>query len=147
MACTSCGRASRAFSCSKFILEFSAYFPMVAEGIDHAADAPAVFFGYRIDFLCARFDRAGEDGVRIVDRQNDAYRDATERFRAEVVMFRRFIAEPELGSVDGESGNHTLGISHAKDLYGTEGSLVEVDGTRATANAEPGSNRGRDSSC
>ena len=115
---------------------------MVTEGIDYAADAPAVFFGDRIDFLCARFDSPCEYGVRIVDRQNDANRDASERFGAEVVMLWRFIAEPKLGAIDRQPGDDTFVVSHAKYFQGAECSLVEIDGAGAAANAEPGSNRG-----
>ena len=122
--------------------QWTSNLPMVTEGIDYAADAPAVFFGDRIDFLCARFDSPCEYGVRIVDRQNDANRDASERFGAEVVMLWRFIAEPKLGAIDRQPGDDTFVVSHAKYFQGAECSLVEIDGAGAAANAEPGSNRG-----
>jgi hypothetical protein len=51
-------------------------FPVMAEGIDYAADAPVVLFGDGIDFLGAGLHSTGENGVGVRYRQDDSDRDA-----------------------------------------------------------------------
>ncbi len=46
----------------------AAYFPVMAERINHAPDAPAVFFAYGINFGGARRARLREGSIWICDR-------------------------------------------------------------------------------
>ena len=57
--------------------EWTADFPVVAEGIDYAAYAPVMLFSYWIDLFGASLDGASEDGIGIGHRQNDSNCNAT----------------------------------------------------------------------
>jgi len=78
-------------------VELTADFPMMTEGIDYAADAPAMFIADRVDLGCAGFQGALEQRVGIGDGENHANGAAAERFRAEVAVFGRLVAEPPGG--------------------------------------------------
>ena len=75
-------------------------FPVMAEGIDYAADAPAVFFADGINLLGAGAHRARENRVGIGDGQDDSDCDASQGFWAEVMVLWRFVAQPEFGAAD-----------------------------------------------
>ena len=68
---------------------------MVAEGIDNAAETPAMGFGKWIDDASTGGAGLGEDGVGVVDREDEAQGAAVERLRAEVEMFGGLVADPE----------------------------------------------------
>jgi hypothetical protein len=126
------------------LIEWATDFPVMAEGIDDASDAPAVLIADGKDLFCSGFDGAGKHGVRIGGRHNDADRDSAKRFWTEVVMLGRLVAEPEFGAVNGQLGNHAVATIESKSFLGSEGGLVEIDGARATSEAEPGSDCGWD---
>ena len=73
-------------------------FPVMAEGIDYAADAPAVLFADGINLLGACANRARENGIGIGDCQDNSHCDSSQGFWAEVMVLGRFVAQPEFGA-------------------------------------------------
>ena len=110
-------------------------FPMMAEGIDDASDAPAVLIADWINFLRTGLDGAGKNSIGIGRCHDDAHRNSAERFRAIVVMLGRFVAEPELRAGNGQLGNHAAATIKSKDLYRTKGCFVELDRASTTSKA------------
>src|ERR1700722_10851224 len=102
---------------------------MMAEGIGDAADAPTVFFvPDRADGSGAGGNGAIKDGVRIVDDQGDAKCAASEGFRAEILIGRRLVSQPEASGIDGELCNYaSVFCVDAIQRGCTEGAGVEVD--------------------
>src|ERR1043166_7063700 len=99
---------------------------MMSKRISHASHAPAMHILHRDSLSCTGADGALEYGVRVGDGQYHADRAAAQRFRAEVLMFRRFIAQPELCPLDRESRHHAaFGTIQAKHLSCAKGSLIE----------------------
>ncbi len=102
-------------------------FPVVAEGIDDAADAPAPLVGDGPDFFCAGGDGAGEGGVGIGDGEDDAGGAAGEGFGAEVVVAGGFVGQPEFCAFDGKAGDDVAAFAgDAKEFGRAESGLVEV---------------------
>ena len=113
-------------------------FPVVAGGIDEAADAPAVVLvGDRPDDFGSGGDGAVEDNVGIVDGENEADGRAAEGFGAEILVLRGFFGDPELGALNGEVSDGRAFIDAEEDS-GAEGGLVEVDGASTVADREHG---------
>lgn len=110
----------------------------MAEGINDAANAPAVLLGDGRDFFCASFDGALEHRVWIRNGENHADGATVQGFRAEIFVFGGFIAEPEFGAVDGEAcDDATVGSVEAENFGGAKGAFVKVHGFRAVANGQP----------
>src|SRR5579862_8916826 len=110
----------------------------MAEGVDNAADAPAMFVSDGKNFFRAGLDCSRKSRVWIGDCQDDSGRDATQRFGTVVMVLWRFIAKPELSATNRESSHYAVVIPYSKNLDGLEGGLVEVDRPRTAANAKPG---------
>jgi len=125
-------------------LQRAADLPVMTEGVDHASDAPFVFVGHGEDLFGSGFQRAGEDGIRIGDGQNNPDRCPLERFGTEVVVLGRFVAEPEFGSINGKTGNHATAVFEAEELDGSEGGAIEVDCTGTVTQAKPRHDRSCD---
>jgi hypothetical protein len=119
--------------------EFAGDFPMVAEGVNNTANAPAVLFGDGRDFLGASLQSALEHGVWIRNGENHADGSAVQGFRAEISVFGGFVTEPEFGAVHGQTGDDaTVGRIEAENLGGAKSGFVEVHRFRAVANRQPG---------
>ena len=69
--------------------ERAADFPVMAEWIGDAADAPSVFVGHGIDRLRAGFDCAIEDRIGIGHREDEAGGDAGRAVAARTPRFTR----------------------------------------------------------
>lgn len=92
----------------------AADFPVVAEGIYYASDAPLVFLGHRVNFLGAGLHSAGKDSIGVRHRKDDSDCDAAQGFGAVVVMLGRFVTQPEFGALNRQAGNYAITLSHAK---------------------------------
>lgn len=112
---------------------------MVAEGVNNAANAPAVLFGDGRDFFGASFQGALEQRVWIWNGENHADGSAVQSFRAEILVFGGFVTEPEFSAVDGEAcDDATVGRIEAEYFGGAKGGFVEIHSVRAVANRQPG---------
>src|SRR5690349_13433653 len=101
----------------------------MAEGIEDATEPPAVVVSDRQDDFCARGYGTVESNVGVGDGENHAGGAAFESFRAEVVVLRRFVRNPEFGALHRESSDdRAVGRVNAEGFGGTEGGFVEVDG-------------------
>ena len=110
----------------------------MSEGVGYPAHPPVVgLIGDRPDDCASGSDSAVEDGVRVVDGENEADGASVERLGAEVLVFRRLISEPEVRSVDGEISDDRAAFGRcAEDHRRSEGGLVEVDGPSSVADVE-----------
>src|SRR5579871_4083145 len=106
---------------------------MMAERIDHAADAPLVLVGDWIDFFRAGGNRAGKHGVGIGHRKNDANRRTTDGFWTEVMVLGRFVAQPEFRTFDRKTGHNAAAIFHSEQFGRAESRFIEVNGARSAA--------------
>lgn len=119
--------------------EFAGDFPMMTEGVNNAANLPAVLFGDRRDFFGASFQGALEHGVRVRNGENHADGSAVQRFRAEIFVFGGFVTEPEFSAVHGKAcDDATVGRIEAKNFGGAKGGFIEAHSLRAVANRQPG---------
>ncbi len=83
------------------LAERFADFPVVAEGIDDSADSPVIWLvSDRHDYCRTRSYSACEHGVRVGDNEDHAHGRASESLGAEVLVFGRFVGDPEFGAVD-----------------------------------------------
>ena len=119
-------------------LEWLADFPVVAEGINHTYDSPAlIFITHWADGKGSGGDSAIECGVWIVGDEDHSRCRATEGFGAEVLVGSGFVGEPEIALTDGELGdNASVGGIDAGEDGGSEGTGVEVDGLCTSADVE-----------
>jgi hypothetical protein len=118
-------------------LKLLADFPVVAEGVEDASDAPAVLIGNGMDNFGAGGDGMVERGVRVFNDHNHSYSTAPERFRAEIQMFGRFIGNPELGSAGGKlRDDRTVFPIDPVEHAGAERGFIEVNGLRTAANRQ-----------
>jgi hypothetical protein len=121
--------------------EFAGDFPVVAERVNDAANAPTVLFGDGRDFLGTGFDGALEHGVWIRNGENHADGATVQGFRAEIFVFEGFVTEPEFGAVHGEARDDApVGGIQAKNFGGAKRGFVKVHGLCAVANGQPGRN-------
>lgn len=81
---------------------------MMAEGIDYASNPPTVFISDGIDFFCSGLDRPSKNGVGVGDGHDDADGYSAKGLRAKVVVFRRFVAEPEFCALDRKAGHDAV---------------------------------------
>ena len=79
---------------------------MMSKWIGNASHAPAMHVLYRNDLCCAGAYCAFEDSVRIGNRQDHPNSTTAKRLRTEVVMLRRFVAQPKLRAVDRKPRDH-----------------------------------------
>lgn len=105
----------------------------MSEGIDDAADAPAVFLDDGIDLRGAGCESASEECIGIGYSQDDADGTAAQGLRAEVEMFGRLVTHPKLCAFDGEPCDDAAAGVEAKNFDGSEGGLVVVNGVGAVA--------------
>jgi len=83
----------RQFSCWLVsLLQWVADFPVQAEGIDNASDAPAMSFADGIDWPCASFQGAGEHFIRIRNSEDQSNRFSTDRSGNRAGAIWRFLA-------------------------------------------------------
>lgn len=121
--------------------KLAANLPVMPERIGDMPYAPAVPLSYRVDFRCARRERTRECRIRIRHSQDHFDRTTAERFRAEVAVFGRFVAQPELRAVDRKSGNHApIGTIQAVDLCRREDRFAKVERLGAVPDRQPRSN-------
>src|SRR6266498_391657 len=73
--------------------------PVMAERIDHAAQAPPVRLLHWKDLSCTSGNRFGEQRVRVWDGQDHSNGTATQRLRTEVAMLRGLVTQPELRAI------------------------------------------------
>jgi hypothetical protein len=116
---------------------------MVAEGVEDASDAPAVLIGDGIDDLGANGNGMIECDIRIFDDHDDARGAASQRFRAEILMLKRLVGDPKLGSGNGKlRDNRTVfpidPVKHAR----AESGLIELNGLRTATNRKHRLNAG-----
>lgn len=112
-------------------------FPVMAVRIGHASDSPSVALAYRPDFGCAGLDRAGKEGVGISDSQNYPNRATAKSFGTEILVLRRFVAEPEIRAIDRESCHHASATLQSIDFNRAKCRFVKLDGLGAFANRQP----------
>src|ERR1700691_493758 len=87
-----------------------AEFPVQAEGISKAADAPAVAFRDGEDLFGTGRKCASEKRVGIGDSENDAERISAERLRRPLLRFLGLLAHPEFCALHGETDNASAGF-------------------------------------
>jgi hypothetical protein len=111
------------------LLQWFADFPVVAEGIDEAADAPSIFLiGDGPNLSGSGFEGAREDSIGIVDDHDHASGRAADRFRAEIFVLGRFVSHPEVGVSYCELRDNIAALAiEAEKLASSEGLLVKVD--------------------
>src|SRR6202049_502817 len=85
-----------------WLREWTPDFPVMSEGIDDAAQTPAVILAHGIDLRRSGCHRAGENHIGIGHRQNDADRTAAESLRTEVAMLGGLVSQPKFCAFDGE---------------------------------------------
>lgn len=86
-------------------------------------------------------NRRVEYRVRVVDRQDDPNRAATEGFGAVICIIRRFVAHPENGAANRKSGNNlTVGRFDLEKFFGTERCLVKCQCFAAASDRQKGRN-------
>src|SRR5262245_26461873 len=100
---------------------------MVAEWIDHAAQAPAIGLFYRDDRLGTGSKGLGEGRIRVRHGQNHPNSTAAQRLRAEVAMLRGLVAQPELRTIDGQPRHHCTAVLDTIDFERPERRLVELN--------------------
>src|SRR5215471_539318 len=99
------------------LFERASDLPMMAERVDDASDAPAVLVADGINLFRSGLDGACKSGIRIRNRHDDTHGNSAKGFRAEVVMFGRLVAEPELCSANRYLGNHAAATVETKFFY------------------------------
>src|SRR5215469_10757668 len=105
-----CGRSGSAFGLADL--------PVVAEGIDDAAEIPAIGILHLDDYGCSGFDGAPEGGVGVVDGEDHADGSTFEGLGAEVLEVGSFVRDPEAGAVDGEVADDGAAlVVVAEDLF------------------------------
>jgi hypothetical protein len=111
---------------------------MMAEWIDDAANAPAIFLiGDGMHGSGSGFDCAIEDCVGIIDHKNHANSSAAQRLRAEILVLWRFVCDPEVAISNRELRDYaSVGPIKAKDFARAEGLFVKGNGGCASANGE-----------
>src|SRR5690349_5666843 len=123
-------------------LERPSDFPVMAERIDHTAEPPAVLVVHGNDLRRAGSHSPHEHRIGVGDRKHHPHRAAAERFRAEVLMCRRLVSDPELRAVYGQARDDgAIRRIDAKRFDRPERGFVEIDGLRATPNGEHRRNR------
>jgi DUF177 domain-containing protein len=88
---------------------------------------------------CARGDGTLDGRMRVVDDEEQSHGAPAERLRAEVLVRRRLVRDPEGRVADGELGDDVLmlvGAAHPMELDCSEGGLVELDGLATAAHRE-----------
>src|SRR5579859_1370827 len=65
---------------------------------------------------------------------------------ARILMLRRLVGYPELGSVHGKASHHCASVVDTEQYVCAEGRLVEVNGLRSVADGEHGRNGGLEES-
>lgn len=109
---------------------------MMSEGIDHAADSPAVLLiGDRPNNRSAGCDRPIEYRIRIIGNQHHPYRTSSNRRGAEIQMLRRFVGQPEYGVIHAEL-RYYRSLIDTRQYDRAECSLVEFDGRRAVSDVQ-----------
>lgn len=112
--------------------------PVQAEGIDETAETPAVILAYGEHFGGTGFEGAGEEGIGIGDAENHSDGIAADWSWTWVGIIRRFNAQPELRTADGEADDDTsAGIVVAIDFGGCECGFIEIDGFGAAREGQP----------
>jgi hypothetical protein len=80
-------------------------------------------------------DRLGEGCVRIFHCHHDPDSAASERFRAEIQMFRGFVSYPKVGACNGKLSYDSAGrIVNPVEFDSVERGLIKVDCLRAAPN-------------
>jgi hypothetical protein len=119
--------------------------PVVAEGVEDAADAPGVLGADGADDGGAGGYGTVEGGVGVFGGEDHADGAAVEGLGAEVFVLGGLVGDPEAVAVDGEVGDYGAGgVFVAEDLFGSEGGFVEVDGFGCIADGEEGGEGGGD---
>jgi hypothetical protein len=112
-------------------------FPVVAKGVDDAADQPTVLFADWPDFGGAGSDCVGPNLGGIFDDEEHAGRRAGEGFGAEVGVFGRLIGDPEFRAVDGKlRDDSAVIVIDPEQYFCTECGLVKLDGLPTTADRQ-----------
>jgi hypothetical protein len=75
----------------------------MAEGIDQTAYPPAMLFGHGVDLSGANRKRLREHSIRIRYGQEHLYGAAAQRLWTKVGMLRRFVTQPKLRTIYGQS--------------------------------------------
>src|SRR2546422_2329316 len=116
--------------------------PVMAEWIDHAAQAPPIIFLHRDDLSGTCRKRLREHRIRIRHGQDHSSRSTAQRLWTEVAMLRGLVTQPKLRTSNGQPRHHrTTGILHTVDLDRPECRLVELNRSRAISNRQHGRDR------
>src|SRR5438477_11257192 len=75
--------------------KLAAYLPMMSKWIGDTSHAPAVHLAYSDNLGCPGVYCPFEDRIRISDRQDHPNSTTAKRLRTEIVILRRFIAQPK----------------------------------------------------
>src|SRR6266496_3208079 len=118
--------------------------PVMAEWIDHAAQAPPIRFLHCDDLSRTCRQRFSEHRIRIRHGQDHPNSATAQRLWTEVAMLRGFVSQPKLRTVNGQARHYrTAGILHPVDLDRSKCRLVELNRLRAIANRQHGRDRNR----
>ncbi len=114
----------------------------MSERVNNASHTPAVHLAYGDDRGCASIHCTLVNSVRMGNRQDHPNGAAAKRLRTEIVVLRRFIAQPELRALNRKPGHHgpVEGIN-AEDLSRAKRCFVKFHGFGALPDGKPGSNR------
>ena len=111
---------------------------MVSEWIYDSSEKPAMGVSHRHHFRCPCPNRLSANGCRIFHNQQHSNRAASQRFRAEVFMCRRFLGDPELRARHGQLADTATG--HAIQFACAKSRLVEIHRPRPAADGQRGGN-------
>lgn len=116
-------------------MEGFAYFPVVAEGVADAAYAPAVVLVFdRPDDGGSGGDGSVEEGVGVVDGEDEAHGASLQGVRAGVLVVGGLIGQPEGCAGDFKLGDGGAGFGRDEEEdAGSEGGLVEGYGFGSVA--------------
>src|SRR4051812_204686 len=96
---------------------------------------PTILIAHRRDDRRTSVDCLLEGRIRIIDDHHHSDSPAAERFRAEVLVLRGFIGDPEIRAADGAlRDDGAVFTVKTKEFDGPERRLVEVDRLGAMSN-------------
>src|SRR6266478_1822268 len=112
--------------------QLTADLPVMAEWIDHAAQAPSIRFLHCDDLSRTCRQCLSEHRIRIRRGQDHPNSATAQRLWTEVAVLRGFVSQPKLRTLNGQPRHYrTAGILHTVDLDRSERRLVELNRSRA----------------
>jgi len=99
---------------------------MVPVGIDHPSEPPAILISHRYDYLRPRPDCTLKSSVGIGHDHHHPYRSSAERLGAEVLVLRRLVCHPELGTFYRQTGHYRSVRVRPEQHLGSKCRLVKL---------------------